>query len=289
MNKNLIREITKKHLNKLYLIKEDDNFLGKLAGKIISKKNSIFDKEFSEKINKSFSDYLEKGNKSYDDVDFTDLNIVGDIDFSKGNFDSDQKKVIKLLIDHMNDIGITNPYTQIGILSVIDKESGCKVFKEIGYSNTSNSRIRDVFGSRASKYSDEELTDLKQNDEDFFEAMYGKDSGIKLGNTEVGDGWKYVGRGLNGLTGKSNYRKYGQMIGEPLESNPELVEDPEIAAKIAAAFFTKGNPNSIPEFTDKEEAAIHFSDINAGDRSADFHQIPAKESSKKFDVNFSIS
>lgn len=289
MNKNLIREITKKHLNKLYLIKEDDNFLGKLAGKVIGKKNSIFDREFSEKINKSFSDYLEKGNKSYDDVDFTDLNIVGDIDFSKGNFDSDQKKVIKLLIDHMNDIGITNPYTQIGILSVIDKESGFKVFKEIGYSNTSNSRIRDVFGSRASKYSDEELTDLKQNDEDFFEAMYGKDSGIKLGNTEVGDGWKYVGRGLNGLTGKSNYRKYGQMIGEPLESNPELVEDPEIAAKIAVAFFTKGNPNSIPEFTDKEEAAIHFSDINAGGRSADFHQIPAKESSKKFDVNFSIS
>jgi predicted chitinase len=58
-----------------------------------------------------------------------------------------------------------------------------------------------------------------------------------LGNTQPGDGAKYHGRGFVKLTGRSNYRSYGQALGVPLEDNPDLALDPDIAARIFAQFF----------------------------------------------------
>jgi len=60
-----------------------------------------------------------------------------------------------------------------------------------------------------------------------------------LGNGAVGDGAKYKGRGFIQLTGKFNYRKYGQAIGlgDQLVNNPELANDPNIAARLLARFL----------------------------------------------------
>ena len=71
------------------------------------------------------------------------------------------------MIDYMNKSGITDPLTQIGILSVISKESGFKPKSEVSYANTSNSRIKNIFGSRVANYSDSELDSLKRNPEKF--------------------------------------------------------------------------------------------------------------------------
>jgi predicted chitinase len=183
----------------------------------------------------------------------------------KHKYSGEQGRNVDLIIDEMEKSGIKDPLTQVGILSVIAKESGFNAFKEKSYCNTSNSRIRQIFGRRTKRYSDEQLNQLKCNDPQFFEAMYGKGSGIRLGNTQPGDGWRYVGRGFNGLTGRGNYKKYGNMIGVNLEGNPELVEDPRVAAKIAIAFFTKGkDPKSMPKFSTEEEAAKYFANLNAG-------------------------
>ena len=58
-----------------------------------------------------------------------------------------------------------------------------------------------------------------------------------LGNTRPGDGKRFMGRGLFQLTGRSNYRRYGEKLGLPLESNPELAADPKISFRIACAYW----------------------------------------------------
>jgi hypothetical protein len=58
-----------------------------------------------------------------------------------------------------------------------------------------------------------------------------------LGNVVPGDGPRYRGRGLIQLTGRSNYRTYGQALGVNLEADPDLALDPTIAAAIFALYF----------------------------------------------------
>ena len=65
------------------------------------------------------------------------------------------------------------------------------------------------------------------------EMMYGG----RMGNTSPGDATKYKGRGFTQLTGKDNYKKYGDKLGIDLINNPELAEDPKIAAQIATEFW----------------------------------------------------
>jgi predicted chitinase len=183
----------------------------------------------------------------------------------------------------MKENGITNPYTQIGILSVIGKETGYIPKSEYSYSKTGNNRLRKLFGNRLSKskYSDDELNNLKKDDREFFNVIYAK----TVGNRGGEDGYNYRGRGYNQLTGIENYRTYGKMIGmgDELVDNPDLVNDREIAAKIAIAFFTKGkSASTIPEFNNKEAAAIYFADLNAGGSSR--HRQPAIDKSKNFEV-----
>ena len=60
-----------------------------------------------------------------------------------------------------------------------------------------------------------------------------------LGNGAVGDGAKYKGRGFIQLTGRANYQKIGQAIGlgNRLVNEPQLANDPNIAARILARFL----------------------------------------------------
>lgn len=66
------------------------------------------------------------------------------------------------------------------------------------------------------------------------QAYEGRDD---LGNTQPGDGVRYKGRGYIQLTGRANYRDYGNRLGVDLENNPDLAKDPNIAADIAIAYW----------------------------------------------------
>lgn len=74
----------------------------------------------------------------------------------------------------------------------------------------------------------------------YFEGMYGvgrhRDA-VAMGNTQVGDGARYYGRGLIQITWKSNYLRYGGLIGVDLVANPELALKPDNAAKIFALYW----------------------------------------------------
>jgi predicted chitinase len=207
---------------------------------------------------------------------------TGNIDISSGNFDTNQKENISLLISSMTDKGITDPLTQIGILSVISKECNFKPKSEVPYDTTSNSRIKEVFGSRVSSLSDSELDALKSKPKDFFNLVYANIIGN--GPVSSGDGYLYRGRGFNQLTGRANYKNYGKEIGKDLVGNPDLVNDPKVAAEIAVAFATKGEPaSSFPTFTDKTDAAEFFADVNAGG-TASSHRSHAVAASDKFNI-----
>ena len=60
-----------------------------------------------------------------------------------------------------------------------------------------------------------------------------------LGNTELGDGVRFKGRGYIQLTGRANYGKFSQFIGEDCISNPDLVATKYPLA--SAAFFFDSN------------------------------------------------
>jgi len=60
-----------------------------------------------------------------------------------------------------------------------------------------------------------------------------------LGNEQMGDGKKFMGRGFVQLTGRANYLKYGQKIGlgSQLLEAPEKANDPIVAAELLAAYI----------------------------------------------------
>jgi predicted chitinase len=60
---------------------------------------------------------------------------------------------------------------------------------------------------------------------------------IDLGNTHPGDGVLYHGRGFIQITGRANYRSYGRKLGVPLERQPELALDADVAARVLARYF----------------------------------------------------
>jgi hypothetical protein len=72
-------------------------------------------------------------------------------------------------------------------------------------------------------------------DTEYFTRMY--EGRADLGNTRKGDGARYHGRGYIQLTGRANYRGYGQKLGFPLEQKPELAKAPEVAAAVLADYF----------------------------------------------------
>ena len=189
----------------------------------------------------------------------------------KSSYTGQAAQNIDLLIDEITAAGVTNKYAIIGMLSTIGKESAFIPKNEIPYTNTDNKRIKKIFGSRVSGLNDKELNALKANPTKFWDRVYGSDDPTgrsqQYGNTQPGDGEKYLGRGFNGITFKSGYEKYGRAVGIDLVSNPEKLNDPRIAAKTAVLFLLNGlkskriDPNS---FTNKREAIHAFVQVNAG-------------------------
>lgn len=158
-----------------------------------------------------------------------------------------------IVFQTLKDDGFTDE-AAAAVMGVVGGESGFKTFKEASYRNTSNSRIRSIFPSKLGKMSDSKLNKIKKSDEDFFNAVYGG----MYGNAPD-EGYKYVGRGFNGITFKGNYKAAQDCTGISFVSNPELMEDPSNAAKALSCYFKK-----IKDINDFEKAFQEAYRQNAG-------------------------
>jgi predicted chitinase/5'(3')-deoxyribonucleotidase len=83
-----------------------------------------------------------------------------------------------------------------------------------------------------------------------YDPKYAPKKAKQLGNKQVGDGAKYKGRGYIQLTGRDNYKKAGAALGLPLEAKPELVEKPEVAAKVAVWYWKNRVAPKVDSFKD---------------------------------------
>jgi hypothetical protein len=71
----------------------------------------------------------------------------------------------------------------------------------------------------------------------YFNSRYGPEGNNPrlartLGNVNLGDGARYKGRGYVQLTGRRNYRDWGNRLGKDLEGNPDLAFDAAISTHI---------------------------------------------------------
>ena len=68
-------------------------------------------------------------------------------------------------------------------------------------------------------------------------AQKGYEGRKDLGNTQPGDGKRFMGRGYIQITGRANYETYGTKLGLGLTANPALAEDPVNALKVACLYW----------------------------------------------------
>lgn len=68
-------------------------------------------------------------------------------------------------------------------------------------------------------------------------AQRGYEGRADLGNTQKGDGYRFRGRGYFQLTGRNNYKRFGDLLSLDLVNNPELAAEPRNAMRIAIAYW----------------------------------------------------
>jgi predicted chitinase len=177
-----------------------------------------------------------------------------------------QRSNIDSIIAEAKKRGITNPYSIAGMLAIVSKES---VFKPQDENmNYSASRIREVFPSLSNR-----ANELANNPEKLGNAVYGGKF-----NTPSNEGYKYRGRGFNGLTFKGNYEKYGKLIGQDLVSDPSKVNKIDVASKVLVEYNKNrfadlkklgklqfyGNAQDINDFKDTKNSVMAFYHVTAG-------------------------
>ncbi len=142
------------------------------------------------------------------------------------------------LLQVMDEQGITDPKERAAFMAQVAHETGG--FKKYSEGKYSAERVWALRSKQLSKQgvslAQMKMVEGVRGKSAMYEYMYGGRMGNIAGS---GEAEKYKGRGAFQLTGKANYAEYGKELGIDLVNNPELAEDPVIAAKIAALYWKK--------------------------------------------------
>lgn len=140
------------------------------------------------------------------------------------------KKWLEPLINAFNKYNITD--TKEAAMFLVQTTHESNNFKRLEESfKYTPPRLYNVFRKRVGS-----LENAKQLCLQGAEAIANFVYGGRLGNAED-EGYKYRGRGIIQLTGKSNYKKYGKKINVDLVNNPDLAKKTNNAIEIALLFW----------------------------------------------------
>lgn len=174
-------------------------------------------------------------------------------------------KYLDLLNAEMEARDINTHERIAGFLSQIGVESGglSNVVENLNYSATA---LQSLFGpsriSNADAQAFGRTAAHPANQPEIANRIYGGSFGQKqLGNTQPGDGWKFRGRGLKQVTGRTNYRACGKDLELDLETNPDQLLTPENAVRSAGWFWTSKGLNAIADTGDVKAMTLR---INGG-------------------------
>jgi putative chitinase len=163
--------------------------------------------------------------------------------------------VAGLIISTLISSGITSVKAQANILAQVKEESQfVPKSEDLFYRNAA--AIQNTFGkSRIPTLEFAQQFVSKDGDnrsEQLANHVYAKTSG----NSTPGDGFKYRGRGFIQITGKDAYKSLGDYLKVDLLSNPDLLNNTEIAAKSIPWFFliykkgiSKGDPKNLEDIS----------------------------------------
>ena len=175
-----------------------------------------------------------------------------------GVSNSDAEQYIGQLEEVLPKYGIAESKQRLAhFFAQVLHESGCLRF-DMENLNYSSDALTKVFG----KYfrTKDEADACARQPEKIANRVYANRMGNR-GETS-GDGWKYRGRGLIQLTGRSNYKAFAEWVGdERVVDEPDLVSS-EYAVHSAVFFWVK---NDLNRFADKDDVVGLTKRINGGE------------------------
>jgi predicted chitinase len=130
-----------------------------------------------------------------------------------------RKLFLQPLNDAMDAHDITTPLRAAAFLAQLAHESGELQFME------------EIWGSTAAQQRYEPPSDLAR----------------RLGNTQRDDGKRFKGRGPIQITGRANYKTFGDLMGLDLVDNPDLAATPDIGFAIAGLFWERKGLNELAD------------------------------------------
>lgn len=189
-----------------------------------------------------------------------------------GKLTQAQVEGMEAIFNEWDKAGKTDPRWLAYILATAHHETGARFAPVEENLNYSAKRLTQVWPTRFPTIA--AATPYANNPEKLANKVYGG----RLGNTEPGDGWRFIGRGFVQVTGRDNYSKYG------LADNPEAASQNDAAAHIIVdgmingrftglllrAFFDHDSDNPVgarkiinPDANGKKIAAVYEAYLKA--------------------------
>lgn len=171
---------------------------------------------------------------------------------------ADKETLVSLLNKHMEFYGISTPKRiSMFLTQALHESSSFTKLEENLYYKTGD-RIYAVFPKQFRDAKD--AADYAKNPEKLANKIY--DNRMGNGDEKSGEGWKYRGRGIFQLTGKSNYYLFSRDCPEyDCIKNPDILKDIDAAIKSACWYW---NRNGLNKFADSDDLNGCTRAINGG-------------------------